>query len=86
LLQNIIFFISDDTFEVLGQVWHWKAYWTQGNLTMESINNIMTQQKNYLKKQNCRLIFAIVVLPYNKILQIFKFVDVETSIGVTYFS
>jgi hypothetical protein len=31
---QIIFFISDDTFEVLGKQWHWKVYWTQGNLTM----------------------------------------------------
>jgi hypothetical protein len=30
---QIIFFISDDTFEVLGQLHHWKVYWTQGNLT-----------------------------------------------------
>jgi hypothetical protein len=27
------FFISNDTFEVLGQLQHWKVYWTQGNLT-----------------------------------------------------
>jgi hypothetical protein len=31
---QIIFFISDDTFEVLGQLRHWKVYWTQGNLTI----------------------------------------------------
>jgi hypothetical protein len=38
----------------------------------------MTQQK-ISDFQNCRSISAIVVLPCNKILQIIKFVDVETS-------
>jgi hypothetical protein len=44
--QIINIYISDDTFEVLGQLRHWKVCWTQGNLTTQSINNIMTQQKN----------------------------------------
>jgi hypothetical protein len=48
------------------------------------MNNIMRQQK-YLKKQNYSAISAIVILPCNKILQIFKFVEVETSSGVTCF-
>jgi hypothetical protein len=38
-----------------------------------------------LKKENCRSIIAIVVLPCNKILQIFKFVDAETSSGIICF-
>jgi hypothetical protein len=52
-------------------------------LRIHVVNNRMTQK--YLKKQNCRLIFAVVILPCHKILQILKFVDVETSSGVRYF-
>jgi hypothetical protein len=32
-LPNNMFFISDDSFKVLGQLRHLKVYWTQGNLT-----------------------------------------------------
>jgi hypothetical protein len=59
-------------------------------LDTRKFNNTINQKyndttKKYLKKQNCCSISAIVVFSCNKILQIFKFVDVETSSGVTCF-
>jgi hypothetical protein len=46
----------------------------------------MTQQKIFEKNKNVvQFLLYIVVLPCNKILQIYKFVYVETSSGVTYF-